>query len=175
MQWIRSIASTALELRVKHAMPIRQALASLKISFAEPEKLEYWQAKKALLEVLREELNVEAIALEGKSGLLNAWELELDTVLTPDLRKKGYRREFSRHVMALRKQAGLEPKDRAHVLFFFPAGETREAILEGNGSLAKDLRAESVNLVENWVSEYEHTSDIEVGEAKGKVALKVVR
>ncbi len=175
MQWIRSIASTALELRVKHAMPIRQALASLKISFAEPEKLEYWQAKKALLEVLREELNVEAIALEGKSGLLNAWELELDTVLTPDLRKKGYRREFSRHVMALRKQAGLEPKDRAHVLFFFPAGETREAILEGNGSLAKDLRAESVNLVENWVSEYEHTSDVEVGEAKGKVALKVVR
>lgn len=175
MIWIREVASIALDLRVKQAMPIRQALASLKISFADPQQLEYWQAKNALLEVLREEINVEAIALEGKSGLVNPFELELDTELTPELRKKGYRREFSRQVMALRKQAGLEPKDRAHVLFCLPEGEARDAVLEGNSALAKDVRAESVNLVEKWVHDHETTSELQVGEAKGKLALKIIK
>ncbi len=171
MRWIRDVASAAHELRVKQALPIRQTLASLTISFVHPEELERSQKKTMLLEVLRDELNVEKVLLQGKSGLLNAWEVELDTELTPELRKKGYRREFSRQVMSLRKQAGLEPKDRVHVLYTLPEGEVREAMQEGGETFVKELRAESLGLIEDNMDAQEMTSDIEIGGEKGKLRL----
>lgn len=174
MQWIRETASVAHELRSKNAIPVRQALASLKISFAEPELLAHWETKRFLLDILREETNVEQILLEGKTGLLQPWEVTLDTEMTPELRKKGYRREFSRHVMQLRKQAGLEPKDKAHVLFCLPEGEVRDAMMEGGPEYTKDIRAQSLNLVTEWVQEKENQADVEIGGEKGKLALKKV-
>ena len=175
MLWIREVASAAHEARTKKGVAVRQALASLTISFTDPQELTYWQGRVAALEVLREEINVEAILLEGKSGLTHPWVAELDFELTPDLRKKGYRREFSRQVMALRKQAGLEPKDRVHVLYTLQEGEALDAVQEGGAEFTKELRAESVNFVEKWVAEQEIVADIAIGEEAGKLALKVVR
>ncbi len=175
MAWLREAASAAHEVRAKKGVPVRQALASLKVSFADPALHEHWQGRQALFDVLREEVNVEQVIVEGKTGLAQPWEVELDLEMTPALLKKGYRREFARHVMNLRKQAGLEPKDQAHVLFFFPEGDVRDAILEENGAFAKELRAESVNLVTEWVEAKEFVTEIEIGGEKGKVALKVLK
>lgn len=174
MKWIRDVASMAHELRSKNAIPVRQALASLKISFADPALLSHWETKRTLLEILKEETNVEAILLEGKTGILQPWEVSLDTEMTPDLRKKGYRREFSRYVMQLRKEAGLQPKDKAHVLFCFPEGEVREAMMEGGAEYTKDIRAQSLNLVTEWKQEKENQQEIEIGGQKGRLALKKV-
>ncbi len=175
MQWIRQAASIAHEIRVKQAIPVRQALASLKITFGDPVLLEHWEGRKDLLSILRDEVNVETVLLEGKTGLTDPWEITLDTVMTPELRKKGYRREFARHVMNLRKQVGLEPKDRAHVLFSFGEGEVREAMTEQQELLAKELRALSLEYVADWSAHEEPSEEIEIGGEKGRIALNVVK
>lgn len=174
MKWIREVASMAHELRSKNAIPVRQALASLKVSFADPVLHSHWETKRALLEILRDETNVEAILLEKKPEIVQAWEVSLDTVMTPELRKKGYRREFSRYVMQLRKQALLEPKDKAVVTFMFAEGEVLEAIREGGEDYIKDVRAQSLELVTEWAQVKTHQTEIEIGGEKGKVALEKI-
>ena len=172
MKWIREVASIAHELRAKSGMPVRQALASLKVAFADQALLAHWQKKTALLEILRDETNVEAILLESKEDVVEAWSVSLDTEMTPELHKKGYRREFSRYVMQLRKEAGLQPKDLACVRFSFPAGEALDAIVEGGDAFVKDIRAVSLDCSETW-TEMTHQQEIEIGGAKGFVGLKL--
>lgn len=175
MEWVRKIVSETHELRSKAGIPVRQALAKLVIAIVSPDEFNRRHKQKHLLEIIREEVNVEVVHLEGRSLEGVEYTLDLDKEITPELRRKGMRREFSRYVMQLRKQSGLEPKDRAHVQYFFPEGEAREAIIEAGAEFAKDLRAESINLVEKWVNEPEFSEEIEIGGIKGKLAIKVVR
>ncbi|MCX6781197.1 MAG: class I tRNA ligase family protein [Candidatus Magasanikbacteria bacterium] len=94
MELLRALVSGALELRAKVGVPIRQALASLTVpktaATLEP-----------LFEIIKEEINVEAVLIGD--------ELALDTNITPELREKGLVRELVRNINAIRKTRGLKP------------------------------------------------------------------
>ncbi len=94
MDAVRELVSSALELRAKSGVPIRQALASLTV----PPSV---NALEPLFEIIKEELNVETVLIGA--------ELALDTNITPELREKGLVRELVRNINAIRKTRGLKP------------------------------------------------------------------
>jgi len=142
MAWVRAVASKGHEARAEHKVPVRQALGKVTVAFSQPDDALRLQKQSDLLELLRDELNVEQVVLESREGLAEPYTVELDIVITPELKRKGLRREFSRHVMNLRKEAGLKPSDRISVVFTTESKEAVDAIEEGKAELMRDVRAD---------------------------------
>jgi len=125
MKWVRSAASAGLEKREAVKIPVRQALAKAKVTL--PVDGEFWMA-----ELLTEELNV--LGVEFVRG--ETVEVELDTEITPELRRLGLLREIVRNVNALRKEAGLTPSDRV-ILNWEAGGELWAGTFEEHGESLK--------------------------------------
>jgi isoleucyl-tRNA synthetase len=100
---LRRLVSLALEARQRAGVKVRQPLASLTLA---PQSL---QGKHELLAILADEVNVKSVQFgSGFEG-----EVLLDTTITPELKQEGDVRELIRAVQDLRKQAGLNPEDKA--------------------------------------------------------------
>jgi isoleucyl-tRNA synthetase len=99
MTQVRNIVSLALEARAKAGLKVRQPLASVTV------KGEALSSPLAL--IIADELNVKEVkwstSIEG--------DVELDTAITPELKKEGQFRELLRTVQGLRKASKLEPSD----------------------------------------------------------------
>lgn len=100
MAEVRRVVSLALEARAKAGIKVRQPLAKLTV------KDTLLVGKKELMDIILDELNVEEVVVE--TGEL---AIELDTNITPELKRKGQYRELLRSVQELRKQTGLTPSD----------------------------------------------------------------
>jgi isoleucyl-tRNA synthetase len=111
MERIRAAATAGLEQRAVTKMPVRQALASATVYVKDAKDMTRLGAKSDLLDLLRDELNVEEIRLQT-DATVESVRVELDIVLTPALKEKGMARELSRRFMALRKERKLTPGDR---------------------------------------------------------------
>jgi isoleucyl-tRNA synthetase len=118
MDVIRQVAERAHALRAKEGIKVRQPLATLEISLGKSVKLE-----KNYIEILQDELNIERIKPVDELTNSKGWvvdetgfvmaKISLDTNLTDDLKDKGVVREVIRFINSLRKEAGLQPSDRA--------------------------------------------------------------
>jgi isoleucyl-tRNA synthetase len=102
MQTIREIVSLGLEARQKAGIKVKQPLSKLKVKNEE--------LKSEYLELIKEELNVKEVILVASSESLEA-SVELDTEITPELKREGEYRELVRMVQDLRKEKGLLPSD----------------------------------------------------------------
>jgi isoleucyl-tRNA synthetase len=116
MKIARDIVTLGLEARQKAGIKVRQPLSNLMVT---GEKLlpEY-------IEILKDELNVKNI--EFKKGEVQA--VELDTTITPELKKEGDYRELLRAVQDLRKETGLNPSDV--VVLFIHTNKVGEEMIE---------------------------------------------
>lgn len=94
MEKARIVVARALALRAENSIKVRQPLARLTI----PEKLDA-----DLIVLIADEVNVKKID--------TGTQMELDTVLTPELIAEGDLRELERAYAGLRKQLGLSPAD----------------------------------------------------------------
>lgn len=103
MEEARRVVSLALEARMNAGIKIRQPLAKLTIR----KKHSRLKGSDALLAIIQDEINVKEIAWSEDEG----WEVELDTVLTPELEKEGRLRELVRAIQEFRKQSQLTPSD----------------------------------------------------------------
>ncbi len=99
----KRVASLGLEARAKAGIRVRQPLAELRI------KNYKLKNKKELLELIQDELNVKKIVF---NKTITA-QVELDTAITPELKKEGQYRELVRNIQDLRKKEGFTTKDRA--------------------------------------------------------------
>lgn len=138
MTWVRDVCSRAHEQRASAKLPVRQALKAVVIRLAEADEAERLSRQQDLLTLIKDELNVLEVRLEVKAGMEQPMETELDVELTPELIRLGHRREFTRHVMQLRKGAGLSPTDSIRLRFATKAESLAGIALDP--AVAKDLR-----------------------------------
>ncbi len=102
MAEVRRVVSLALEARAKANIKIRQPLAELRIK-----NLESRIKNQDMLTLIADEVNVKEVKID--ESLNN--EVDLDTLITPELKKEGSVRDFVRAIQELRKEIGLNPKD----------------------------------------------------------------
>jgi isoleucyl-tRNA synthetase len=147
MAWVRDVVTAGLEARVQTKLPVRQALASLSIKIKAPAELNRLSSKMDLLSLIRDELNVEQVLLnQADPAQIEDWVIALDTVLTPELMKKGFYREMVRNIMQLRKQSGLTPSDRINLAIGTDDAEISQWVGEMEVDLAKEIKAEGIGL-----------------------------
>jgi isoleucyl-tRNA synthetase len=106
MAEVRRVVSLGLEKRAVANIKVRQPLSEVRI------KSKLLSGKSALIDLIRDELNVKRVAIEPAMEE----EVVLDTEISPELKEEGMVRDVLRFIQDLRKQAGLNPKDLA-VLF----------------------------------------------------------
>ncbi len=102
MKEVRDIVSLALEERTRSGIKVRQPLSML---FLREDSIVRHEPYRSLV---LDEVNVKEI--DHKPHIEN--RVALDTQITPELRAEGDVREFVRQVQDMRKQAGLQPRDR---------------------------------------------------------------
>src|SRR3989339_47994 len=107
MDEVRKIVSLGLEARAKAGIKVRQPLKKLKVKSYKVHKV-----KKEMLDLIKDELNVKEIIFDDK--ILG--EVELDTVITPELKEEGELREIVRGLQDLRKKSGLNPGQKIVLL-----------------------------------------------------------
>ena len=82
-----------------------------------------------MLEIVAEEVNVKKATYEKD----DEFEVELDTELTPELKREGAARELTRAVNALRKEAKLTMQDRITLLVDVLDGFWKE-VMDAHGT-----------------------------------------
>lgn len=171
MIWVRNVVTSGLEARVQVKLPVRQALSKLVVKFkASAEQIRLSQ-RTDMLGLIRDELNVEKVVLEiGDQNQPQDWMIELDTVLTPELKKKGFYREMTRNIMQLRKQSGLTPSDTVKLKISSDDAELVSWLKDLKVDLAKDSRAETIEISE--LSADSEGEDMKWDGKKVKISLK---
>ncbi len=141
MEWVRQMVSKGQEARNVSKIPVRQALAKVTLYLRSAEEVQRLGQQIDLLSLIRDELNVESVVLAPAVADAAEDAVELDTVITPELRKKGLRRELVRQLMAYRKELKLSPSDIVKFGYETQNTELKQLIEEGAAEIAKDVRA----------------------------------
>lgn len=163
MQEVRKIVSLGLEARSSAGMKVRQPLASLKIKNVESEI----SNNDALLELVRDEMNVKEIIFDKSIGE----EVEINTVITEELKEEGMVREFIRAIQNMRRELGLEPHDT--IICSVQAQEHIQKMLKKfEAELLNSVHAESLQFKEH--AETETIKTISLDGAKVRVAISCV-
>lgn len=126
MKEVRRTVSLALEERAKANMKVRQPLQSLRI------KSPLLSNKKALLDLIADEVNVKEVIVEEKLSS----DVALDIVLTEALKEEGTVRDLIRSIQELRKTSGLTVQDIA-VLVVSTDAKGKEFIEKNKTQISK--------------------------------------
>ncbi len=129
MQKVRETVTLGMEARQKAKFAVRQPLNKLKVK-SEKLKVEYY-------EILKDELNVKEIVQDAAIES----EVELDTEITPELKREGEYRELVRAIQDTRKKQGLTPSD---VITLTLPENAKDTVAGFEGDLKKTVLAESV-------------------------------
>ncbi len=174
MQWSRDVVRSALEARVEAKMPIRQALAKFTITCKDPAlAARMREQRRDVLDLLREELNVLAVDVASDDALDESWSINLDTELTPELRRMGYARELTRHIMQLRKTAGLSPNDHVSVSLGVADEKMRTELDAVTDDIKALVNADIISVGESRESDAPHTGEGKVGGAAIEIGLRL--
>jgi len=128
MQKTRDVVSLALEARSKAGIKTRQPLGKLTISI---------DLEEEFCELIKEEVNVKEVVLDGKikDNVL------LDTELNKELKEEGFVRDIVRHLQDLRKKEGLTPSDIV--------------------SISIDVDKEGQDIINKYVDSIKNTASVE--------------
>ncbi len=159
MEKIREIVTQALAERVKVKIKVRQALNELQIVNYELTK------EKALLELIKEEVNVKQITFGKK--------LELDIKITPELKEEGIIREVIRHIQEMRKKTDLKPKDKILVRYFGSAN-LNEVLNRNKEFILKGARVKNFFLGEKQKEIFDIEEKIKVDQEELWLAIKKI-
>lgn len=135
MQQVRLIVEAGHAKRKESNIKLRQPLASLIYHIDQ-------RLTPELESIIEDELNVKKVEYKKSSGNL---EVELDTNITPQLKKEGEARDLIRQIQQLRKEMGLTLKDQ--IVINAPDWPTdfEEMILKLTSGI-KIFKADSVNI-----------------------------
>jgi isoleucyl-tRNA synthetase len=110
MKLVRQVVTQGLEARTKVGIKVRQPLVKFTVYSGQFTGLAA-DMKYELGQIIAEELNVKEVVFatveDGGTGV----QIELDTNITPELKREGEFRDLLRSVQELRKNTGLNPGD----------------------------------------------------------------
>ena len=135
MKWVRKTATFALAKRAEAGIKVRQPLQRLKLKTQNSEL----KINEELLEILKEEINVKEVVFDVK---LNG-EMELDIVITPELKEEGLLRELTRMVQELRQKASYKPKDK--IALYLDTGKYDAVFEKHKKTIIREVGAKSVD------------------------------
>ncbi len=136
MAFVREVINEGLSQRAANAIKVRQPLQSVGVA-GMGDRL--GEDADELAPIILEELNVkELTAASGDS------KVEIDTKITPSLRREGMMREVVRNVQSARKQAGLNVDDRIELSLSTTDQELHKAIKEHEATIKAETLAVSV-------------------------------
>ncbi|OGL73468.1 hypothetical protein A3E39_02815 [Candidatus Uhrbacteria bacterium RIFCSPHIGHO2_12_FULL_60_25] len=145
MNWIRAACAAGQEQRAVTKIPVRQALAGATVLVKDPTDVGRLGAKSDLLDLIRDELNVERISVQAGKDIETV-AVELDTRLTPELKEKGMQRELVRRFMALRKTKGLQLGDRVTAYVAVRDQGTRDLFDRFVPAITSDIKADRLSV-----------------------------
>ena len=151
MDTVREYITEGLRLRAVAQLKVRQPLADVRVP----------GCPKYLVDVLKDELNVKDVIVGGK-------EVQINTELTPALRREGLMREVVRNVQSARKAAGLNVDDRITLVLSTDDKAVEEAIDEHVEIIKQETLA--ARLVKEGTEEYESTAKVEGSDLKIKLS-----
>lgn len=136
MAFVREVINEGLSQRAANAIKVRQPLQSVGVAGMRDR---LGEDADELAPIILEELNVkELTAASGDS------KVEIDTKITPSLRREGMMREVVRNVQSARKQAGLNVDDRIELSLSTTDQELHKAIKEHEATIKAETLAVSV-------------------------------
>ena len=144
MAAVRHIVSQALRVRAEVGVKVRQPLGALQIADK--------KISKKLLELIKDEVNVKEITFGEK--------LNLDTEITPALKKEGMVREIVRNIQEMRRDLGLRSKNIIKLQFDGDL-EITETISERQGAIKKDVNASVLKIGGKKVFKIEREMDLD--------------
>lgn len=154
MERVRDFVNQGLSLRAKSGLKVRQPLASVTV----PEHSGAFD----FVPILIDELNVKEV-IRGK-------EVQLDTKLTPGLKREGLMREIVRHIQNLRKESGFEISDRIELAIFSDDPMVTETVVEHKDGIYREVLA--VGGITK--SERPYSKEVDVDGHKIKVTIQKV-
>jgi isoleucyl-tRNA synthetase len=143
MEDTRKIVNESLAKRSLEGLKVRQPLKKVDISIAGAGA----QLEPEYVEIIKEEINVKEVVLSYSEAATakKSIVINLDTALTPELKREGMMREVVRHVQSSRKQAGLNVDDRISLLLETTDKELSKAIEDYMETIKQETLAKSIN------------------------------
>jgi len=154
MSEVRKIVERVHATRAKEGIKLRQPLAKLKIP--NPKS----QIQKELLEILKEEVNVQDIEFGDK--------LELDTRIDEDLKIAGLARELERQINQFRKESGLKIGETVDLFY-----ETKSANMEKAMQMVNRQKIYAKSFGQRAGQKSNHEKSIDVGGEIVIIFLKI--
>jgi isoleucyl-tRNA synthetase len=162
MNVARKIAELGLAKRDEAGIKIRQMLGKITVKMKTKIALAY-------SDLLKDELNIQA--LEFVASDADLIEVELDTVITPELKQEGTKREIIRFINMLRKDANLSLNDETSI---FLAGASEELVSTLTAK-QKEITKETLSRDFNFVTELPEvlvSKEIKLEDLKLQLGLK---
>ncbi len=135
MDSLRNAVTEGLSERAKAGIKVRQPLAKVKI-FTQSE------LSQELIDIVKEEINVKEVEVEKAKDRKPP---QLDTNITPELKREGIARDLIRHIQSLRKSSGLNVDDRI-ILAVEADGEIKNAVEEHAQTIKAETLANNLEL-----------------------------
>ncbi len=162
MEITRNIVELGLAKRDEAGIKIRQMLGSITVKAENELAGDY-------VDLLKDELNLTAVKFIKTEGNI---EVELDTVITPELKKEGIKRELIRLINNLRKDNNLSISDTAKISVIGASEEINEVIKTRGAEIMKDTLSSSLDVVAA-VSEGQAVKEVKIDDCKFVVSLIV--
>ncbi len=144
MQIVRKICELGHNLRAQAGIRVRQPLSKLIVLGA--------KISDSLVDIVKDELNIKEVEFKKDLPQGNNWkpikeggiELCLNTEISLELKEQGLVREIVRQVNALRKKAGLTPKDLVDICYQTESKEIKQVLKKYKELFKKDTVSKNI-------------------------------
>ncbi len=152
MRLVRHVINIGLSSRAEQGIKVRQPLSKATLRWT------YKDFPQELLDIIKEELNVKEVVIDNRQlkpdktflenleadNFKQLYRIELDTRITPELKREGIMREVVRNVQNARKQAGLEVDDRIRLQILTDDAAIMQAIAEHKETIEQETLADAL-------------------------------
>lgn len=157
MAAVKEIVSLGLSQRAEAGIKVRQPLQTLS-----------YKGKKIdqeLEEIVKDEINVKEIKFVEKLKE----QVQIDTIITEELKTEGIARELIRRIQSLRKKSQLNVEDRINLCFQTKSKNILHAFEKFEELISREVLAEGVK---NNVSDLKHSEEIKIDLELATIAIE---